>query len=122
MAVQRRLNCSPEQVFAVLRDGWTYPVWVVGASRMRSVDEGWPAPGSKLHHSFGAWPLLLNDTTVPLIPDRDLGARWFRMLCMVYNLSRPPQSYVDVGCDTRRRGVSRAAASAARAAFMPQAP
>ena len=37
MAVQRRLNCSPEQVFAVLCDGWTYPVWVVGASRMRSV-------------------------------------------------------------------------------------
>ena len=63
MAVQRRLNCSPEQVFAVLRDGWTYPVWVVGASRMRSVDAGWPAPGTKLHHSFGVWPLLLNDTT-----------------------------------------------------------
>ena len=63
MAVQRRLNCSPEQVFAVLRDGWTYPVWVVGASRMRSVDEAWPAPGTKLHHSFGVWPLLLNDTT-----------------------------------------------------------
>ena len=63
MAVQRRLNCSSEQVFAVLRDGWTYPVWVVGASRMRSVDEAWPAPGTKLHHSFGVWPLLLNDTT-----------------------------------------------------------
>ena len=63
MAVQRRLICSPEQVFAVLRDGWTYPVWVVGASRMRSVDEAWPAPGTKLHHSFGVWPLLLNDTT-----------------------------------------------------------
>lgn len=30
---------------------------------MRSVDEGWPAPGTKLHHSFGAWPLLINDTT-----------------------------------------------------------
>jgi hypothetical protein len=63
MAVQRRLNCSPEQVFAVLGDGWTYPVWVVGASRIRSVDEGWPAPGTKLHHSFGVWPLLLNDST-----------------------------------------------------------
>ena len=63
MGVQRRLNCSPEHVFAVLRDGWTYPVWVVGASRMRSVDEGWPAPGTRLHDSFGAWPLLLNDTT-----------------------------------------------------------
>jgi uncharacterized protein YndB with AHSA1/START domain len=63
MTVQRRLTCPPERVFAVLRDGWTYPVWVVGASRMRSVDEGWPAPGTKLHHSFGVWPWLLNDTT-----------------------------------------------------------
>ena len=63
MAVQRRLNCSPEQVFVVLHDGWLYPLWVVGASRMRDVDEGWPAPGTKLHHSFGAWPLLIDDTT-----------------------------------------------------------
>jgi uncharacterized protein YndB with AHSA1/START domain len=63
MAVQRWFNCSPEQVFAVLHDGWTYPVWVVGASRMRDVDQDWPAPGTRLHHSFGAWPLLLDDTT-----------------------------------------------------------
>ena len=63
MAVQRRLNCSPEQVFAVLCDGWTYPVWIVGTSRIRGVDEGWPAPGTKLHHSFGVWPLLVNDST-----------------------------------------------------------
>jgi hypothetical protein len=66
MAVQRRFNCSPEQVFAVLHDGWTYPVWVVGASRMRDVDDGWPAPGTKLHHSFGVWPLVLDDTTEAL--------------------------------------------------------
>ena len=71
MAVQRRLNCSPEQVFAVLCDGWTYPVWVVGASRMRSVDEGWPTPGTKLHHSFGVWPLLINDTTEVLELESD---------------------------------------------------
>jgi hypothetical protein len=32
MAVQRRFNCSPEQVFAVLHDGWIYPVWVVNAA------------------------------------------------------------------------------------------
>jgi uncharacterized protein YndB with AHSA1/START domain len=63
MAVQRRVNCSPEQVFAVLSDGWTYPMWVVGASRMRDVDEGWPGPGTKLHHSFGVWPLLIDDST-----------------------------------------------------------
>jgi hypothetical protein len=30
---------------------------------MRDVDAGWPAPGTKLHHSFGMWPLLLDDTT-----------------------------------------------------------
>jgi uncharacterized protein YndB with AHSA1/START domain len=63
MAVQRRVNCSPEEVFAVLNDGWTYPLWVVGASRMRDVDEGWPATGTKLHHSFGVWPLLIDDST-----------------------------------------------------------
>jgi hypothetical protein len=63
MAVRRLFNCSAEQVFAVLHDGWTYPVWVVGASRMRDVDPGWPAPGTKLHHSFGMWPLLIDDTT-----------------------------------------------------------
>ena len=63
MAVRRRFNCSPEQVFAALHDGWTYPVWVVGASRMRDVDAGWPAPGTKLHHSFGMWQLLIDDIT-----------------------------------------------------------
>ena len=31
---------------------------------MRSVDEEWPQVGTKLHHSFGVWPLLLNDETV----------------------------------------------------------
>jgi uncharacterized protein YndB with AHSA1/START domain len=63
MAEHRRLNCSPEEVFDVLNDGWSYPLWVVGASRIRDVDGGWPAPGSKLHHSFGVWPLLIDDST-----------------------------------------------------------
>ena len=30
---------------------------------MREVDEGWPAPGTKLHHSFGVWPLVIDDST-----------------------------------------------------------
>lgn len=60
------MNCSPDDVFAVLADGWTLPVWVVGASRMRDVDASWPAEGSKLHHSFGVWPALLDDETTVL--------------------------------------------------------
>lgn len=60
---QRLLRCSPEDVFRVLADGWLYPSWVVGASRIRAVDEAWPAPQSRIQHSFGIWPMLLDDST-----------------------------------------------------------
>ena len=58
------MQCSPSDVFAVLADGWLYPSWVVGASRMRDVDHNWPQVDSRLQHSFGVWPMLLNDETV----------------------------------------------------------
>jgi uncharacterized protein YndB with AHSA1/START domain len=61
--VRRRIDATPAQVWDVLADGWVYPSWVVGASRMRDVDADWPAPGSKLHHSVGLWPFLINDRT-----------------------------------------------------------
>ena len=54
---------SPDDVWAVLADGWAYPTFVVGASSMRAVERGWPATGATLHHSVGAWPLLIHDTT-----------------------------------------------------------
>nr|WP_314840956.1 SRPBCC family protein [uncultured Microbacterium sp.] len=60
----RTMNCRPEDVFRVLGDGWLYPAWVVGASRMRDVDDTWPQKGAELHHSVGVWPALLDDTTV----------------------------------------------------------
>lgn len=59
----RKMSCPPEAVFRVLADGWLYPSWVVGASRMRDVGATWPHPGARLHHSVGAWPALLDDTT-----------------------------------------------------------
>lgn len=62
----RRIACSPEKLFEVLADGWLFPVWVVGASRMREVDDAWPAVGSRLHHSFGVWPMLIDDQTTVL--------------------------------------------------------
>ncbi|MTD14964.1 SRPBCC family protein [Nakamurella sp. YIM 132087] len=65
----RDLTCAPEDVFAVLANGWLYPGWVVGASRMRRVDEDWPAPASRLHHSVGVWPLLVDDSTSVLLMD-----------------------------------------------------
>jgi uncharacterized protein YndB with AHSA1/START domain len=60
---ERRIGTTPERVWNVLADGWLYPLWVVGATRMRDVDETWPAVGSRLHHSVGSWPLLIDDTT-----------------------------------------------------------
>ena len=59
----RVVHASVDQVWEVLSDGWLYPLWVVGASRMRQVDATWPAVGARLHHSVGTWPLLLDDTT-----------------------------------------------------------
>lgn len=66
----RVLRCSPDDVFRVLADGWLYPCWVVGASRMREVEDAWPLAGSRLHHSFGAWPALIDDVTVVEVYDR----------------------------------------------------
>jgi uncharacterized protein YndB with AHSA1/START domain len=57
------IRATPERVWEVLADGWLYPLWVVGAARMRRVDAGWPAEGTRIHHSVGLWPLLINDHT-----------------------------------------------------------
>jgi hypothetical protein len=59
----RLVKASADEVWKVLSDGWLYPVFVVGASRMREVDDHWPEVGSRLHHSVGVWPALINDTT-----------------------------------------------------------
>lgn len=63
-SVSRSVAAPAEAVWAVLADGWQYATWVVGASRVRAVDAGWPAAGTRLHHSVGVWPALLSDSTV----------------------------------------------------------
>lgn len=75
--VERVMPVPPERVFAVLADGWLYAAWVVGASRIRAVDQHWPAAGSRIHHSVGVWPLLLDDHTevVEALPPRRLVLR-----------------------------------------------
>ncbi|MFG1912514.1 SRPBCC family protein [Kribbella sp. NPDC048928] len=60
------IAASVEEVFAILTDGWSYAAWVVGASRIRDVDPPWPEPGGRIHHSVGAWPILIDDTTSSL--------------------------------------------------------
>lgn len=62
----RTMQCPPSAVFEVLADGWLYPSWVVGASRMRDVAADWPRAGSRLAHSVGVWPALIDDETASL--------------------------------------------------------
>jgi uncharacterized protein YndB with AHSA1/START domain len=57
------MKCSPQDVFDVLTDGWSYATWVVGAARIRDVEPEWPAVGAKIHHSVGVWPVLISDNT-----------------------------------------------------------
>lgn len=72
--ITRAVNAPPEVVWEVLSDGWMYGMWVVGASRIRSVEHGWPGVGSKIHHSVGLWPVLIDDHTEVLesTPNREL--------------------------------------------------
>jgi uncharacterized protein YndB with AHSA1/START domain len=51
--VRQEIAASPEEVFAVLADPRTYPVWLVGAQRIRAVDPDFPAQGTEFDHSVG---------------------------------------------------------------------
>jgi uncharacterized protein YndB with AHSA1/START domain len=61
--VSAHIKASPAEVYRVLTDGWTYSQWVVGTSHVRAVEPDWPAPGSKLYHCVGVWPLSIRDHT-----------------------------------------------------------
>ena len=47
----------------MLADGWRYADWVVGAKRVRAVDDRWPEPGSRFHHEVGVGPLSIRDSS-----------------------------------------------------------
>ncbi|WP_251039421.1 SRPBCC family protein [Arthrobacter sp. ISL-72] len=67
--VSKTFLTPPADVWKVIADGWLYSGWVVGASRIRDVDALWPATDAVLHHSVGAWPLLINDKTLVTASD-----------------------------------------------------
>lgn len=51
--VRQRVDAPRDKVFNLLADPTTYPDWLVGAQRIRSVDDTFPEPGSKFDHSVG---------------------------------------------------------------------
>lgn len=57
------LGAPAEAVFAVLADAQCYDRFVVGTKRIRMSDTAWPAEGTELHHTIGAGPFVLRDST-----------------------------------------------------------
>jgi uncharacterized protein YndB with AHSA1/START domain len=93
---RRVIGCTPERIFAVLADGWSYASWVVGAAHIRDVDDTWPAVGSCIHHRVGPWPIQLDDrTTVSAVePGKllELDARMWPVGRAVVRLTLEPVS------------------------------
>jgi uncharacterized protein YndB with AHSA1/START domain len=70
VATNRRfIPAPPETVWRVLADPKSYAYWVVGSKRIRDADPGWPAPGSRFHHTVGVGPLTVDDHTESLAAD-----------------------------------------------------
>lgn len=54
---------SPEQVWSVLADGWSYSDWVVGTQEIHAVDPEWPKEGAEIHYTVGVGLLSFQDKT-----------------------------------------------------------
>jgi uncharacterized protein YndB with AHSA1/START domain len=59
-------SVPPHRVFAVLSDPRNYAQWVVGSKEIRGADPGFPAPGTRLHHTVGFGPITVKDHTTVL--------------------------------------------------------
>ena len=68
------INVPPPVVWETLSDGWLYATWVLGTSKIRSVEPGFPAEGTKIHHGFGLWPVMIEDESEVLdcVPEERL--------------------------------------------------
>lgn len=51
--IRQRIDAPRDAVFNLLADPTTYPDWLVGAQRIRDVDDKFPEEGTKFEHSVG---------------------------------------------------------------------
>ena len=63
------IDASPEHVFDVLSDPYSYADWVVGTTEVVTADETWPAEGSRFTWRVGAPPLQTTGQTEVLEQD-----------------------------------------------------
>ena len=71
MATNKRFMPVPATaVWDVLADPGEYGYWVVGSKLIRDAEPGWPAPGTRFHHTIGVGPFNVSDHTVALEAER----------------------------------------------------
>ena len=58
-----QVGAPPAAVFAALLDATSYPSWLVGARRIRSVDPSWPMVGAAFQHVIGGGPIAVPGST-----------------------------------------------------------
>jgi uncharacterized protein YndB with AHSA1/START domain len=63
---ERFMSVPPQAVWDALADPSGYAYWVVGSKVVRDADPGWPAPGSRFHHTIGVGPITVDDHTEAL--------------------------------------------------------
>lgn len=71
--VRTEIAATPRQVFDVIAEPRTYPDWLVGAKKIRSVDGDFPSEDAEFDHTVGAGPVSIDDSTEVLEvhePDR----------------------------------------------------
>jgi carbon monoxide dehydrogenase subunit G len=59
----------PDAVWDVLADPASYDYWVPGSKEIRDAEPGFPASGTRFHHTLGFGPLTLRDNTEVLEAD-----------------------------------------------------
>lgn len=111
--VRTTLAATVPEVWAALIDARTYPRWLIGAKRIRRVDDGWPAPGTAFHHEVGlGGPVTIADRTrcVSLDPQRclelDVRARPLVHATVTFRLT-PVADGTEVSLEEHPNGVHR---------------
>lgn len=109
--VSATIAASPEELWDALVDVRTYPDWLIGARKIRSIDAGWPAPGAAFHHTVGlVGPLTISDKTLSegAVPNRslalDVRARPFVHAKVRFEL-RPSPKGTEVSLEEHATGV-----------------
>lgn len=107
------IDAPRSEVWDALIDVRTYPAWLVGAQRIRTVDDDWPAPGTAFHHVVGFGPIKIADSTkaIAVEPQRrlelEVRARPAIVATVIFELRDSAGGRTDVSMEEHPIGIYR---------------